>query len=626
MPRRLLVLLSLAVLVIGLRAAPVGAQAVTPPTPYPTLAALDAAEMPPADLIDLARRFRGVTALPEPPAVPPVYTVGERQTFWAAELGAERMFEVEAELRVIGETVYFWVEAGARADQGALEALAAAFDTRIYGPVRELWGSEISPGIDGDPRIHVLFAYQLGRDVAAYFDSRHSFDEVVVPTSNEREMFFVNLSAVFNLGDPFLQNTLAHEFQHMIRANVDPNEDAWMDEGYSMFTEVYLDLVQNTGWAASAFLNAPGTQLNIWNYGTSVLADYGASMLFVTYFYERFGLPALNALSIHPDNGLRGVDAVLAEFGGPDADSLFADWVLANLLQDLRLADGQYGYKSFDGELAAPLVRPVPTLPYSVDATTAQYATRYTQIDLPPGTQALDINLRQPGTVGLIPVEAHSGDWMWYSLRGDVSNPTLTRAFDLSEVSSATLRYRTWYAIEYGWDYAYVSASRDGGLTWEILPATGTTEFDPHGNIYGPGYTGESGGWVEAEVALDAYTGGEVLLRFELVTDEAFNLDGIAIDDVTIPEIGYASDFEADGGGWQAAGWLRIDNVLPQAVWVQAAQVVGGELILDRWLAEGDDAMTVAITPGAERVLLAVSPVAPVTTVPATYTLTLQAR
>jgi hypothetical protein len=30
------------------------------------------------------------------------------------------------------------------------------------------------------------------------------------------------------------------------------------------------------------------------------------------------------------------------------------------------------------------------------------------------------------------------------------------------------------------------------------------------------------------------------------------------------PEIGYSNDFETDTAGWQADGWARIQNVLPQ--------------------------------------------------------------
>ena len=63
---------------------------------------------------------------------------------------------------------------------------------------------------------------------------------------------------------------------------------------------------------------------------------------------------------------------------------------------------------------------------------------------------------------------------------------------------------------------------------------------------------------------LSQYAGKKVTLRFEYVTDAAVNGEGFVLDDLEIPEIGYFSDFEEDDGGWQAAGWTRIENVLPQ--------------------------------------------------------------
>jgi hypothetical protein len=36
------------------------------------------------------------------------------------------------------------------------------------------------------------------------------------------------------------------------------------------------------------------------------------------------------------------------------------------------------------------------------------------------------------------------------------------------------------------------------------------------------------------------------------------------LDDIRIPEIGYSTDLEVDDGGWEADGFVRIQNVLPQ--------------------------------------------------------------
>ena len=116
-------------------------------------------------------------------------------------------------------------------------------------------------------------------------------------------------------------------------------------------------------------------------------------------------------------------------------------------------------------------------------------------------------------------------------------------------VTAAALDYRAWYYLEDGWDYGYVSASADGGVTWQILTPPHATTANPVGNAYGTGYTGQSGSWVDESVSLDAYAGKHILLRFEVISDDAITQPGLAIDDLSIPAIGYHSDLEADGGG-----------------------------------------------------------------------------
>ena len=58
-------------------------------------------------------------------------------------------------------------------------------------------------------------------------------------------------------------------------------------------------------------------------------------------------------------------------------------------------------------------------------------------------------------------------------------------------------------------------------------------------------------------------------LRFEYITDPAVTPSGLLVDDISIPEINYATDFEQDAGGWQEQGFVRMDNQLPQTFAVQ---------------------------------------------------------
>ena len=64
---------------------------------------------------------------------------------------------------------------------------------------------------------------------------------------------------------------------------------------------------------------------------------------------------------------------------------------------------------------------------------------------------------------------------------------------------------------------------------------------------------------------LSRFAGTNLTLRFEYVTDSNVTGEGFLLDDLTIPEIGYTTDFESDAAGWQAAGWARIQNILPQS-------------------------------------------------------------
>jgi hypothetical protein len=42
------------------------------------------------------------------------------------------------------------------------------------------------------------------------------------------------------------------------------------------------------------------------------------------------------------------------------------------------------------------------------------------------------------------------------------------------------------------------------------------------------------------------------------------NGEGFLLDDIAIPAANYSTDFEKDDGGWQAKGFARVENILPQ--------------------------------------------------------------
>jgi hypothetical protein len=66
-------------------------------------------------------------------------------------------------------------------------------------------------------------------------------------------------------------------------------------------------------------------------------------------------------------------------------------------------------------------------------------------------------------------------------------------------------------------------------------------------------------------VDLSRYAGRSVMIRFEYITDPAVNGEGLLLDDLAIRAMDYFTDFEADEGGWQPDGFVRIQNTLPQS-------------------------------------------------------------
>lgn len=595
-------------------------QTTTAPYTYPTLNELQNAEIVPRDRLALARELRGLTVIPAVPTTAPDYAIGDRATFSVLNLDDNQVMSVEAQLVALGEHIALWFPAHIQADPVSAQALADAFDARIYDAVRSLWGSEAIPGVDGDPRVHGLFAYNVGSGTRAYFSADNTYPVEVSPTSSEHEMFVYNLDITgTSVGTPADESTTAHEFQHMIRHNMNPNLDSWLDEGFSTFTQLYLGYTDAARYG-DRYMGAPWTQLNTWQSG----AHYGASMLFVTYIQETCGLEALKQFSLAVRPGHARVDSVLQEQCGIGFNDLFADWVVTNQVRDAGLG---YGY---DNPILAGLPAPfsvaeVLAYPYTRTATAAQHSAHYYHLENLPDSGTLHITLDAPQEVVLIPTQGEGA--FWYSNRADDSAMHLTRPFDLTHAQSAVLTFDVWYQLEALWDYAYVLVSTDDGLTWDMLETAHMTHDNPHGTAYGPGYTGESPGWIEETVALDAYVGREILLRFALITDEATNLPGIAVDNVILSaDAEYSADFNNDSGGWTASGWVRTDNRLPQRAWVQIIAQTANGIDLERALWPDDfanAARSLTIQPEWEKVRLAISPLAPVTTVDMPYTLTL---
>ncbi|HSO10906.1 MAG TPA: hypothetical protein VLT51_00930 [Anaerolineales bacterium] len=531
-----------------------------------TLDTLNQTLVPENDPYELGCRLKGVCNVPR--TVPgKTYKVGDKEQFWVSNNDTAEHHQITATLLYITPHSYFWAEDGAKVDQDDMKRLMDTFENEIYPTNREFFGEEFNPGIDGDPHIYVIYAGGLGSSVAGYFNSSDSFNPLVKEYSNAHETYM--LSTTEGLADEYTYGVLAHEFVHMIQFASDRNDVSWLSEG---FAEVGVLLNgYDVGGKDWYYATEPDLQLTAWGDSTSDNGPhYGQSFLFFTYFLDRFGEEATQALTKNPENSISSVDDTLAKLGITDplnsevvtADDVFMDWATALYLKDKNVGDGRYTYNNYPDAPRTSATDTITTCPQSpLGFSVNQYGMDYINISC-----AGDHIMTFSGStaIGLLPTDIHSGRFAFWSNKGDESDMTLTREFDFTGMNAPLeISYSTWYDIEEDWDYLYLEASTDGKI-WEILKTPSGTDYNPSGNSYGWGYTGATGDWIQETVDLSKFAGQKVQIRFEYVTDAAVNGNGLLLDDIRIDAIGYQSDFEADDGGWEAKGFARIDNMLPQ--------------------------------------------------------------
>ncbi len=565
--------------------APISAPEVAPveSAAHEMLQILSNTSVPEADPIELAERFYGLEDIPtvlveNAEQVP----AGAIKSFWVTNMDTDTNFQIDAEMVYAREHVYFWIEKGVDYRMSDVRALIDEFEDKIYPTVREFFGSEWTPGVDGDPGLYILYARGMGWSVAGYYASIDEYSPLVHEYSNGHEMFYLSADNV-RLDEEFTYGVLAHEFQHMIHWYRDPNEDTWVNEGFSELASFLNDY--DPGGFDYVYVSNPDIPLAYWpgEPGTAG-GHYGQAFMVMTYFLDRFGSEATIAVVDHPGKGIAAINEVFSDLGVADPvsgamvrfDDFYEDFAVALLLQDTRVLDGRYGYSNYP---SAPAVYPTDGLPgcpvSSFVRDVNQYGIDYIGI---PCEGAIEIAFSGSTLTRVVPEDPYSGEYAFWSNRGDVSNPTLQRSFDLTSVSEPViLEFKTWYDLEESYDYLYLQVSDDSGESWSIITTPSGTEENPSGNSYGWAYNGFSGGgqkadWIHEEVDLSEYAGREIQVLFEYVTDAAVNGEGFLLDDVRIDAIDYFEDFEEGDGGWQGDGFVRLYNRIPQTYRVLLVQ------------------------------------------------------
>ncbi len=587
----------------------------------------------PRDPIRLAIAYDGITEKPltAPQPVSDPLRVGTRQQLKVLNIDSITIQEIDAELKAVGDHAYFWFERDSSIDnptKSELQDMADGFD-EIYGQVTQIFGSEDNPGVDGDPRIHVVNA-DPGTlcdsadycGLLGYFSASDLIPAQYDTNSNEREMFVMNGS---QFGTTGYLDTLAHEFRHMVEANYDTGDIDWAVEGSAVLAQDLLNYPEDGIFRANYFLQNPDQQLNSWpDYDTT--SAYGQGYLLNRYIYNRLGPDLYRDFATHPASGLDSITAVAAQNNlDLDGETIWLDWLVALAIHDQPGAGKSYELR--DGIETAVMTTIQPN--EGIDDTVHQYAADY--YELSSDQKTVTIEFQGNETVPLITAPPASGERMWLANRANYSQAQLTRPIDLTSVNQATLNYKVFHDIELGYDFAYVAVSTDNGRSWQPLTAPNMQgldpEHDPSFSAYADRfYTDHSNGWVQETIDLTPFAGQEILLHFEYITDEILTHSGIAFDDINIPEINFYDDAESLDEAWTADGFVRATGSIPQQWHLQLITFLNGtpqvqHLTLDE---TSSGSFTIDMSQGEQPPILIVAATAPMTLQPANYSLTVK--
>jgi hypothetical protein len=392
------------------------------------------------------------------------------------------------------------------------------------------------------------------------------------------------------------EGTFAHEWQHLLQSYTDPGEDVWVNEGLSDYAQTLVGYVdgnatvhhpgadshlvcfQGFGLVRTPYNTNPrdcgGAQnsLNLWDEGApaEVLADYGNAYQFMLYLRDRFGPEALERLHRDGRNqGLAGVAAAL----GPQVKltSVIHDYQTMNLVDKIvgDTADGVMAGVPRK-KVTSPSLRSTVNLanPASFDYPgAAPNGADYVRLRdatgrFLSGAELTSVTFAGARTLPPKPLQWTARDGVLAS--GNTSNLDAAAVIAVAVPAvDPTLRLRTKYTTEEGYDYGYVTVSADGGKSYTAIAGEHTVPAPA-----GPALTGASDGFVSQSYDLKAYAGKRILLGFRYVSDGSINEGGWLIDTVTVGAT-TVSD------GTTAAGFRSPTQIVPARVHGWHVKLVG---------------------------------------------------
>ena len=275
---------------------------------------------------------------------------------------------------------------------------------------------------------------------------------------------------------PYLyEGVFAHEYQHLLHDDYDGDEENFVNEGLSMFSEFLTGYIFGND-AYSTFEELPENSLVAWGDqgGREVVADYGIVFLYQMYLYEKFGQEFIQAEFHNPVE--RNIEHqylfAAVQDTKPTFDDIYHDFSVAVLINS-RNSDYQYGFDALD--VAIDIGHQGERNPDAYDTPGAP----------PWGTDYIWVEVMRYGKIHLqwcwlfqIPNSAWTSDGdVLYSGTGDL----LDNLAIFETIGGGTLTFDTYWDIEDFWDFGFVQVSTDGGTHGQVWQTHATvSSYDPN--------------------------------------------------------------------------------------------------------------------------------------------------
>ncbi len=316
---------------------------------------------------------------------------------------------------------------------------------------------------------------------------------------------------------PFVyEDTLAHEYQHLLHDALDADEDSWINEGCSMYAAMLCGY--GIPWSdINSFLFTPDNSLVEWGDqgDINILADYGQSALFMIYMNDHFGgADLISAIAHNTENGATSVVEEVAAMGYDswDFNAIYRAFSLANFIRADSPGDGLYNYVSID--LNSPEAYPAWSFSLDPDwgmvSQAWMWGETYTILGYPTGTAFL----RSYGTDYF---QLYQPDWI-------VADPLLLKfGFDGMEKTPVGWEQTAKNALyvqnfnNEGVMPSDWSTQSDGpyDYPWFMAP-DGGVDYHAEANSDDPGPGTDITEWLYMNTPIDATTATSLFLTFDL--------------------------------------------------------------------------------------------------------------